>query len=93
MPDVLRLTAAFAFGPLLALLIISAVILFGVAMLGRPGLGRIMGGLGITLGALLLGFNLWFFPAPPASASSIDWGPFVALWLLAVFAMLAGRTR
>ena len=74
-------------------LIGSAVILFGVAMLRRPGMGRIMGGSGIALGALLLGFNLWYFPEPPASASSIDWGPFVALWLLTIFAMLAARRR
>lgn len=72
-------------------LISSAVILFGVAMLGRPGMGRVMGGLGIALGALLLGFNLWYFPEPPASANGIDWGPFVALWLLGTFAMLAAR--
>lgn len=72
-------------------LISAAVILFGVAMLGRPGMGRIMGALGVALGALLLGFNLWYFPEPPASANSIDWGPFVALWLLVTFVMLAAR--
>jgi hypothetical protein len=72
-------------------LISAAVILFGVAMLGRPGMGRIMGALGVALGALLLGFNLWYFPEPPASANSIDWGPFVALWLLVTFVTLAAR--
>jgi hypothetical protein len=69
-------------------LISVAVILFAAAMLGHPKFGRILGGLGIVLGALLLGYNLWYFPVPPASAHSVDWGPFVALWLLVTFALL-----
>ena len=68
-------------------LIATAVALFGTAMLRHPRFGRLFGGLGILLGLLLLGFNLWHFPVPPANAESIDWGPFVALWMLATFVL------
>jgi len=74
-------------------LISAAVILFGIGMLRHPKFGRVMGALGIVLGGLLLGFNLWYFPVPPASANSIDWGPFVALWLLATFILLLRAVR
>lgn len=69
-------------------LIAAAVILFGLSMLKHPAFGMIVGGLGILLGSLLLVFNLHYFPTPPASAESIDWGPFVALWFVVVFVML-----
>lgn len=69
-------------------LISAAVVLFGVGMLRHARFGPILGSLGVVLGCLLLGFNLFFFPIPPAAAGSIDWGPLVALWLLASFAML-----
>lgn len=73
-------------------LISAAVLLFSAGMLGLHGLtGKLTGTIGLVLGGLLLGFNLWYFPQPPADADSIDWGPFVALWLLLVFAMLAAR--
>lgn len=68
-------------------LIATAVVLFGAAMLRHPRFGRPFGALGILLGLLLLGFNLWYFPVPPASSDSIDWGPFVALWMLATFVL------
>ncbi len=67
------------------MLIGAAVVLFGVSMLTHPKFGKIFGALGIVLGLLLLGFNLYHFPTPPASVDSIDWGPFVALWLTAAF--------
>lgn len=69
-------------------LISVAVVLFGVAMRRHPRFGTAIGGVGTLLGLLLLGFNLWYFPTPPANASSVDWGPFVALWMLAVFLVL-----
>jgi len=69
-------------------LISVAVILYGFAMMGHPKFGRVMGALGVALGGLLLGFNLWYFPVPPAGAHSIDWGPFVALWMLATFVLV-----
>ncbi len=69
-------------------LVSAGVVLFGVAMLRHPAFGRILGSVGIVLGSLLLVFNLRHFPVPPANADSIDWGPFVALWLMLVFVRL-----
>jgi hypothetical protein len=74
-------------------LISASVILFGIAMLRHPKFGWIHGGIGIVLGALLLGFNLWYFPTPPASADSIDWGPFVALWFVVTSVRLLRAER
>lgn len=70
-----------------------AVLLFALAMLRDPRFGRILGGSGAVFGLLLLAFNLWFFPQPPAAAGSIDWGPAVALWLLAAFVALLRAAR
>ncbi|MFO1493501.1 MAG: hypothetical protein U1F26_02445 [Lysobacterales bacterium] len=73
-------------------LISTAVILFGLGMLGLRGVGGVvMGVAGVLLGGLLLAYNLWYFPQPPADAQSIDWGPLVALWLLTGFTMLLAR--
>ena len=47
-----------------------------------------VGGTGIIAGLLLLALNLDTFPAGPAYAGSIDLGPVVALWFLAVFVRL-----
>lgn len=70
-----------------------AVVLFGLAMVGHPQFGGVVGATGSALGVLLVVFNLWYFPEPPGSAGSIDWGPFVALWLLGVFGMLLRAPR
>jgi hypothetical protein len=69
-------------------LISIAVILFGIAMIQNRLFGKVLGVVGTLLGALLLGFNLWHFPIPPASAGSIDFGPFVAIWMLVSFVVL-----
>jgi hypothetical protein len=74
-------------------LISASTILFGIAMLGNPRFGKIIGSLGILLGGLCLVFNLYYFPTPPADAGSIDWGPFVALWFVAVFVFLVRADR
>ncbi len=70
-----------------------AVLLFGIAMLRHPSFGRILGGVGMALGGLLLVFNLWYFPTPPAAAGSLDWGPFCALWMVVVFVALLRSER
>ncbi|MCG3118854.1 MAG: hypothetical protein ALAOOOJD_01133 [bacterium] len=69
-------------------LIATATILFGYHMLKHPAFGKMIGGLGMLFGTLLIVFNLNYFPVPPADANSIDWGPFVALWFVAVFVLL-----
>ena len=57
-------------------------LLFAVNMLNHPRFGKILGGAGALLAILLLGFNLYSFPIPPANANLIDFGPFVGLWYL-----------
>lgn len=58
--------------------------LFGFAMLRHPALGRVMGGLGIAIGTVLvLGFNLYTMPRLPRDAGLFDPGPVTGLWYLA----------
>ena len=51
----------------------------------HPKFGKIWGAIGILAGAAALGLNLQTFPFPPGEAGSVDLGPVVALWMLAVF--------
>jgi hypothetical protein len=39
---------------------------------------------GVLVAVLLFTFNLASFPVPPSEAGSIDFGPIVALWYLAL---------
>lgn len=59
-------------------------LLFAMCMLTHPRFGKILGGAGALLAVLLLGFNLYSFPVPPANANLVDFGPFVGLWYLVV---------
>jgi hypothetical protein len=59
-------------------------LLFAVNMFNHPRFGKILGGVGALLAVLLLGFNLYSFPIPPANANLIDFGPFVGLWYLVI---------
>jgi len=61
-----------------------ATVLFGFAFGCRHGVDRALGVLGVIAGAALLLLNLSTFPVPPGEAGSIDVGPAVALWFLAV---------
>ncbi|MFI5251646.1 MAG: hypothetical protein ACHQQQ_04345 [Bacteroidota bacterium] len=57
---------------------------FGLAMLRHSRFGKIIGGLGMAIAILLISFNLYTLPVPPADAGLIDMGPFVGLWYFAV---------
>lgn len=63
--------------------IFIATFLFGLNMLRHPRFGRIFGGVGMVIALLLIGFNLYTFPTPPANAGLIDFGPLVGLWYAA----------
>lgn len=65
--------------------ITAAGALVGWAMLRHPRFGRIWGGIGIVVSVLLLYLNMDTFPRGPADAGSVDVGPLVAIWFLAVF--------
>ncbi len=64
--------------------IAAGTFLLGLNMLKHPRFGKILGGIGMLLALLLLSFNLYTFPIPPANAELIDFGPFVGLWYLIV---------
>ncbi|MGH9779838.1 MAG: hypothetical protein ACRD5I_15660, partial [Candidatus Acidiferrales bacterium] len=69
------------------------MILFAAVMYSHPRFGKWFSVPGVALGVLLLLFNLYTFPRPPADAELIDWGPFTALWWLAVIVqMIRSRT-
>lgn len=63
-------------------------LLFGWVMLKDPRYGRIVGGLGVVVGGVvILGFNFWTFPTPPRDAGLFDPGPVTGLWYLLVVIM------
>jgi hypothetical protein len=63
-------------------------ILFALNMLRHPRFGRVVGGAGIAIGALLLSFNLMSFPVPPAESGSIDFGPLAGIWYFIVAVLM-----
>ncbi len=73
--------------------IAAGTFLFGLAMLKHPRFGRPIGIPGMLLGALVLSFNVWTFPRPPASVGVIDWGPVTGLWYLVVSVQVLRSVR
>lgn len=59
-------------------------ILFAINMFRHPRFGKMFSLAGIIISILLIGFNILTFPTPPAEAGSLDLGPFLGLWGLAV---------
>ncbi len=64
-------------------------ILLALNMYKHPRLGKIFSISGILVTLALLILNIYTFPIPPAESNSIDLGPLVALWYLAVTIRLA----
>lgn len=59
-------------------------LLFAVAMLRHPKLGRILGFSGILIGAGIFVVNFLTFPMPPAESGLFDLGPVMGFWYLVV---------
>ena len=66
-------------------------VLFGLAMLRRPGFGPILGGIGIALAVALYVINFATFPEPPAD-EAVDLGPLVGLWYAVVCGFMLRRS-
>lgn len=64
-------------------------VLLAANMFRHPRLGKIFSITGIIIALALLVLNIYTFPIPPAESGSIDLGPLVALWYLAVTIRIA----
>ena len=64
--------------------LVAGTILFSCAMLADRRFGRRFALPGIALAAGLYVLNFASFPTPPADNGSVDLGPFVGLWYVAV---------
>ena len=71
------------------MLIGTALVLLGLAMRRRGGLGLAWGIPSAALGALLIALNAATFPWPPANSGLIDIGPIIGLFVMALAARLA----
>jgi hypothetical protein len=66
------------------MLIGAATLLYSCAALRHPRFGPAFALPGLLIAAALLVTNLLTFPFPPANAGSVDVGPLVGLWYVAV---------
>ena len=64
--------------------IFVGTLMFAINAFHHPKLGKIFSITGIVISVLMIISNIAAFPIPPASAGSINLGPFVGLWYLAV---------
>jgi hypothetical protein len=70
-----------------------ATLLLGVVLWDHPRFGRVLGGVTMAAGLLLLVLNLWTFPTPPGDSGLFDAGPLVGLWyvVLSVWMLSSGK--
>ena len=66
------------------LFIFLGTILFAINMYNHPKFGKIFSLTGVIVSSALILINILSFPIPPAEAKSIDLGPILGLWGLAV---------
>jgi hypothetical protein len=64
-------------------------VLLAANMFKHPRLGKIFSISGILITLALLFLNIYTFPIPPGESGSVDLGPLVALWYLAVTIRIA----
>jgi hypothetical protein len=70
------------------MLIGTALVLLGIAMRRRSGLGHGWAIPSVVLGVALIALNAATFPWPPASRGLVDIGPMVGLFMMALAARL-----
>ena len=78
------------------ILIGVALVLSGIAMSRRAGLGIAWGAASAVLGVALVALNVASFPWPPADSGLVDIGPLIGLFVMALggrLAWLGRRTR
>lgn len=71
------------------LLIGTTLILWGVALRTRTGFGAAWAFPSAAFGVLLIGLNAATFPWPPNTRGLFDIGPFIAVFMFALYARLA----
>jgi hypothetical protein len=59
----------------------------------HPRFGQVFAWSGIAIASALLALNLFAFPEPPGDAGSVDLGPLIGLWYLAVTIRMATSLR
>jgi hypothetical protein len=62
----------------------AGTVFLSLAIWNHPVFGKLFTIMGILVAVLLFIFNMAAFPVPPSEAGSVDFGPFVALWYLAL---------
>lgn len=71
------------------LFLVVGTILLALNMYTHPRFGKIFSISGVLITLALLVLNIYTFPIPPGESGSIDLGPLVALWYLAVTIQIA----
>jgi hypothetical protein len=66
------------------LFISAGTVFLAIGMWNHPVYRKVFPLTGILVAVLLFSFNMAYFPVPPSEAGSVDFGPFVALWYLAL---------
>ena len=62
----------------------TGTFLLALSLYGHPVYKKIFTYTGTLSALLLFVFNFYYFPEPPADAGSIDFGPLVSVWYLAL---------
>lgn len=75
------------------ILIGVALLLSGIAMFRRAGLGRVWGLASAVLGIALVTLNAATFPWPPGDAGLVDIGPLIGVFVMALGGRLAWLGR
>jgi hypothetical protein len=62
----------------------AGTFLLALSVYDHPVFRKIFSITGMLVSLALFGFNMYYFPQPPSEAGSIDFGPFVSIWYLAL---------